>query len=82
MTTCVARFGFDSREGGAVSPEQNKALVRRFYQEIDKGNIAAMDELVADDYIENGKLAEHWSAVDSAALVSQLGVIQLPIAKR
>ncbi len=140
------------------SLEENKALVRRFYEEIDKGNIDAMDELVAEDYInhdpppfpglatgraglkqaftmfwkatpgrhiiedqvaegdkvvtrlravgkhegelagippsgndldvkaiaihriENGKLAEHWSAVDSAALLSQLGVIQLPFA--
>ena len=29
------------------SAEQNKALVRRFYEEIDKGNLDAMDELVA-----------------------------------
>jgi len=138
------------------SREENKALVRRFYEEIDKGNIDAMDELVAEDYVnhdpppfpglapgraglkqvfemfwkatpghhviedqvaegdkvvtrlrgvgkheaelagippsgndldvkavvihrvENGKLVEHWSAVDSAALLSQLGVIRLP----
>jgi hypothetical protein len=26
--------------------EENKTLVRRFYAEIDKGNIDAMDELV------------------------------------
>jgi steroid delta-isomerase-like uncharacterized protein len=139
------------------TPEANKALVRRFYEEIDKGNIDAMDELVAEDYINHdpppfpglapgrtglkqafemfwkatpgrhiiedqiaegdkvvtrlrgvgkheadlagippsgndldvkavaihrvrdGKLVEHWSAVDSAALLSQLGVIHLPI---
>lgn len=30
-----------------MAPEENKALVRRFDDEIDKGNIAAMDELVA-----------------------------------
>jgi steroid delta-isomerase-like uncharacterized protein len=36
-----------------VSPEDNKALVRRFYEEIDKGNIDAMDELVAEDYINH-----------------------------
>jgi ketosteroid isomerase-like protein len=29
-----------------MSSEQNKALVRRFYEEIDKGNLAAMDELI------------------------------------
>jgi steroid delta-isomerase-like uncharacterized protein len=138
------------------TPEENKAVVRRFYEEIDKGNIDAMDELVAEDYINHdpppfpglapgraglkqafemfwkatpghhviedqiaegdkvvtrlrgvgkhegelagippsgndldvkavaihrvrdGKLVEHWSAVDSAALLSQLGAIRLP----
>ena len=34
-----------------MSPEENKALVRRFYAEIDKGNIDAMDELVTEDYL-------------------------------
>ena len=136
--------------------ESNKAIVRRFYEEIDKGNIDAMDELVAENYInhdpppvpnlppgraglkrvfelfwnatpghhviedqiadgdkvvtrlrgvgkhekeifgnpgtgnsldvkaiaihriENGKLAEHWSAMDTAALLQQLGAIKLP----
>src|SRR6266496_5429290 len=28
-----------------ISPEENKALVRRFYQEIDNGNVEAIDEL-------------------------------------
>jgi hypothetical protein len=28
---------------------EHTALVRRFYEEIDMGNLAAMDELVADD---------------------------------
>jgi predicted ester cyclase len=36
-----------------MSDEQNKALVRRFYEEIDKGNLAAMDELVAEDYVDH-----------------------------
>jgi ketosteroid isomerase-like protein len=36
-----------------VSTEANKALVRRFYEEIDKGNLAAMDDLVAEDYIDH-----------------------------
>jgi len=136
--------------------EKNKAIVRRFYEEIDKGNLAAMDELVAENYvnhnpppfpelppgraglkrafemfwdatpgyhviedqladgdkvvtrlrgvgkhereifgipasgnpldvkaiaihrIENGKLAEHWSTMDTAALLQQLGAIKLP----
>lgn len=33
--------------------EQNKLLVRRFYDEIDKGNIEILDELVAEDYIDH-----------------------------
>ena len=36
-----------------MSAEENKALVRRFYEEIDRGNIAAMDELVAADYVDH-----------------------------
>jgi predicted ester cyclase len=33
--------------------ESNKALVRRFYAEIDDGNIDVLDELVAEDYIDH-----------------------------
>jgi steroid delta-isomerase-like uncharacterized protein len=33
--------------------EENKRLVRRFYEEIDKGNLDAMDELVAEDYVDH-----------------------------
>jgi predicted ester cyclase len=36
-----------------MSTETNKELVRRFYEEIDKGNIDAMDELVAEDYVDH-----------------------------
>ena len=36
-----------------MRPEENKALVRRFYAEIDKGNLDAMDELVAENYIDH-----------------------------
>ena len=31
----------------------NKALVRKFYAEIDAGNLAAMDELVAPDFVDH-----------------------------
>jgi predicted ester cyclase len=37
----------------SMSTEANKALVRRFYEEIDKGNLEAMDELVAEDYLDH-----------------------------
>jgi predicted ester cyclase len=33
--------------------DDNKALVRRFYAEIDAGNLAAMDELVASDFVDH-----------------------------
>lgn len=36
-----------------MTSEENKALVRRFYEEIDKGNLDAIDELVAEDYIDH-----------------------------
>jgi predicted ester cyclase len=36
-----------------MSPEENKALVRRYYEEIDAGNLAAMDELVAEDFVNH-----------------------------
>lgn len=136
--------------------DRNKEVVRRFFAELDDGNLDVVDELVSDDYvdhdpppfpgladgraglkqaaemfwnatpghhviedlmadgdkvivrlrgvgkhegelagippsgndldvkavaiyrIENGKIAEHWSALDSATLLQQLGVIQLP----
>lgn len=33
--------------------DQNKALIRRFYEEIDKGNIAILDSLVAENYLDH-----------------------------
>ncbi|HZR26388.1 MAG TPA: ester cyclase [Vicinamibacterales bacterium] len=36
-----------------MNPQQNKALVRRFFEEIDKGNIDIIDELVAENYIDH-----------------------------
>jgi steroid delta-isomerase-like uncharacterized protein len=36
-----------------MSTDENKAIVRRFYEEIDKGNIDALDELVDPEYINH-----------------------------
>ncbi len=33
--------------------EGNKSLVRRFYAEIDAGNLGAMDELVSSDFVDH-----------------------------
>jgi predicted ester cyclase len=38
---------------GPVMSAENKALVRRFYEEIDNGNVDAMDELVAENYVDH-----------------------------
>jgi steroid delta-isomerase-like uncharacterized protein len=36
-----------------MSAQENKALVRRFYEEIDAGNLEAMNELVSDEYVNH-----------------------------
>src|SRR5688572_20115492 len=37
----------------AMSPEENKAVVRRWFAETDKGNDAIVDELCAPDYVDH-----------------------------
>ena len=36
-----------------MSPEENKAIVRRWFAETDKGNYAIVDELCAPDYVDH-----------------------------
>ncbi len=36
-----------------MSAEDNKRLVRRFYEAIDRGDLDAMDEFVAEDYVDH-----------------------------
>ena len=36
-----------------MSTEENKALVRRWFLEIDRGNLDAVDELIAADYVDH-----------------------------
>ncbi|HZU11600.1 MAG TPA: ester cyclase [Chloroflexota bacterium] len=36
-----------------MDSDENKRLMRRFYQEIDAGNLDVIDELVAEDYINH-----------------------------
>ena len=36
-----------------MSPEENKAVVRRWFEETDKGNDAVVDELCAPDYVDH-----------------------------
>ena len=41
------------REDRCVVDRGNKALVRRFYEEIEKGKLEGMNGLVAEDYIHH-----------------------------
>ena len=36
-----------------MSPEENKALVRRWFAETDRGNLAIVEELCAPDYVDH-----------------------------
>ena len=36
-----------------MSAQANKALIRRFYAEIDKGNMGIIDELVDENYVDH-----------------------------
>jgi steroid delta-isomerase-like uncharacterized protein len=36
-----------------MSPEENKAVVRRWFAETDKGNLAVVEELCAPDYVDH-----------------------------
>jgi len=37
-----------------MSLEENKAIVRRWFAETDRGNLAIVDELCAPDYVDHG----------------------------
>jgi steroid delta-isomerase-like uncharacterized protein len=34
-----------------VSTEENKAIIRRFYEEVNKGNLAVVDELIGPNFV-------------------------------
>ncbi len=36
-----------------MSAEENKALIRRFIEEVDKGNVEVLDRFVAPDYVDH-----------------------------
>jgi len=36
-----------------MSTEENKALIRRWFDELDKRNFAIIDELIAEDYVDH-----------------------------
>ena len=36
-----------------MSEDENKALVRRLYEALDRGDVTALDELIAEDYVDH-----------------------------
>jgi steroid delta-isomerase-like uncharacterized protein len=46
-----ASWHHQPRKGETVSSEQNKAIVRRLFEEPWKGNLDVVDELTASDYV-------------------------------
>ena len=50
-----------------TTTDQNKSLIRRFCEEIDKGNISILDELVAEDYLDHNP----WAEKDILSLLQQ-----------
>jgi hypothetical protein len=59
-----------------VSPEANKALVRRYFEAIDEAceadDAGVIDEFLAADFVE------HWHETDQMGLMQQLGVVPPP----
>src|SRR5262245_47699513 len=50
------RSGHARRGAMSVEPpatEANKAIVRRWFEETDRGNLAAIDDLLTDDYVDH-----------------------------
>ena len=41
-----------------MSTEENKALMRRFWEELNKGNLAVWDELCTPDYVYHGTTSD------------------------
>jgi steroid delta-isomerase-like uncharacterized protein len=48
-----------------VSPEENKAIIRRLVEEVyNKGNLAVVDDLVAPDVFNHPAVSEHQHGID------------------
>jgi predicted ester cyclase len=59
--------------GHKMSTEENKALMRRFFDELNKGNLAVWDELCAPGYVyhsTNGDMTREQSKQHAAGLLA------------
>ena len=46
------RVGKEEEEAHVSAEKKNKALVRRFLEEVSKGNLNVIDELLAPDFVD------------------------------
>jgi hypothetical protein len=62
-----------------MSVEENKAIIRRFFEEfLNTGDLAVADELCAADYVlyfPGGKIVEDRVEADRLGMLQQLGAI-------
>jgi predicted ester cyclase len=67
-------------EGDFNVSGNNKALVRRFYEAIDKGDIEALDELVAEDYLDHNPPPFHGlrPGLEGLKQAFKLSVVAIP----
>jgi hypothetical protein len=50
------RVGKEEEEAPVSAEKKNKALVRRFLEEVSKGNLNVIDELLAPDFVDRSLL--------------------------
>ncbi len=56
---------------GAVTTEENKAVVRRFYEEVHGGNLDVLDELVAPAILLHGWRSERRLTIDEVHQIAK-----------
>ena len=62
-----------------MGTEENKALVRRWFEEMDRGNLAVIDELLAEDYVDhNPPLADLPDGREGVRRASELLLAAFP----
>lgn len=49
------------------------ATVRRMYELINAGEVDAFGDLLADGFVEHGRVGEHWGVIDLLTMMQQLG---------
>jgi hypothetical protein len=71
-TTVFAKAECSLKGGCDNVNKRNKALMRRSYEEISKGNLAAVDELIATDFFEHSPFVPGQSLGNSSILICSM----------